>query len=97
MYACDFVGHKTAAASKYRMPKPPLERRSVGNADRVGDGMVIAVKGWMEVTSSCALLNFVSLFFRGRAYYVHRSNGEEAKEGRWVQTVNVKGQLSEAD
>jgi hypothetical protein len=63
MYACDFVGHKTAAASKYRMPKPPLERRSVGNADRVGDGMVIAVKGWMEVTSSCALLNFVSLFF----------------------------------
>jgi hypothetical protein len=42
-YADDCVGHKMAAANKYRRPKTPLERRSVGEADRVGDGMVVGV------------------------------------------------------
>jgi hypothetical protein len=67
MYADDFVGHKTAAANIYMRPKTPLERLSVGDADRDGDGMVVDVKSvcreWMEVASSCVVFNFVSLCF----------------------------------
>lgn len=67
-YADDFVGHKRAAANKYRRPKTQLERRSVGEADRVGEGMVIAVNSlcrvWMEITLTRAEILFRFAWFR---------------------------------
>jgi hypothetical protein len=89
VYADDFVGHKTATANKYRRPKTLLERRSVGDADRDGDGMVVVVnsvcRGCMEVTSSCVVLNCVSLCFESFSLLCTQNKlRDEVKEWRRV-------------
>jgi hypothetical protein len=61
MYADDFDGHKMAAANTYRRYMPRLERRSVGEADRVGDCMVVR---WMQrVDGGYVELNFDTFRF----------------------------------
>jgi hypothetical protein len=94
MYADDFVGHKTAAANIYRIPKTPLERLSVEDADRVGDGMVVGVKSvcreWMEVSSSCVVLNFVSLCFESLLCTQNKLRRSQRRE---MGNENVKEQL----